>query len=102
MILIFYQNRCVYVVDGGWSSWVCGPCSKTCGSGTQSCTRSCNNPTVLCGGRQCIGSSVITRSCPSVCCPGKIVTSPSYMCNILWLEATLKLMHSHLNILKPR
>ena len=36
--------------DGGWSDWVCGSCSKLCGSGTQSCKRTCTNPLLGCEG----------------------------------------------------
>ena len=51
------------VVDGGWSSWTCGSCSKTCGDGTMRCNRICNNPRPYCGGNSCLGLSVAERSC---------------------------------------
>ena len=62
------------VANGGWSPWVCGSCSKTCGGGTQHCTRSCTNPTPCGGGKDCSGLSVDTRSCARNCCHGKIIT----------------------------
>ena len=62
-----------YVVDGGWSSWVNGPCSKTCGGGTQTLTRRCNNPLPSCGGNNCPGLSVIMSPCNIHCCPGKVI-----------------------------
>ena len=62
------------VVDGGWSTWRVGPCSKTCGGGTQEYIRVCDNPTPACGGKQCVGSSSYSANCNPVCCPGKILT----------------------------
>ena len=70
MISLF--DVCIYVVDGGWSSWTYGPCNKTCGGGTQTLTRKCNNPTPDCGGKDCYGSSNHQRQCNTHCCPGKI------------------------------
>ena len=52
---------------------MCGPCSKTCGGGTQSCTRNCSNPTPFCGGNDCSGSSVTQNACNTQCCPGKFM-----------------------------
>ena len=61
------------IVDGGWSSWTYGSCSKTCGGGTQRMTRHCNNPTPYCEGKDCYGKDVDQRSCNNQCCPGKII-----------------------------
>ena len=61
------------VVDGGWSPLVCGPCSKTCGGGTQNCTRSCSSPTPFCGGNDCSGLSDTQNTCSTQCCPGKLI-----------------------------
>ena len=67
------------VVDGGWSPWKLGPCSKTCGGGIQNYTRMCNNPKPLCGGKNCKGvSNYIIRNCNDICCPGTIRTT--YVC----------------------
>ena len=68
---VYFCNHCV--VDGGWSSWVTGPCTKTCDGGTQVLTRRCNNPTPSCGGYNCSGSSVDQNVCNVNCCPGKII-----------------------------
>ena len=52
---------------------MCDSCSKTCGSGTQRCTRSCSNPTAYCGGNDCPGLSVVQKTCNKQCCPGKFM-----------------------------
>lgn len=52
-------------VNGGWTAW--GPCSSSCGAGTQ--TRSCTNPSPSGGGSACVGPS--SQSCTGSCtdCP---------------------------------
>ena len=65
-----YFNHCV--VDGGWSPWKYGPCSKSCGGGTQQRTRVCDNPAPSCGGNDCSGLSVDKSECNNHCCPSKI------------------------------
>ena len=62
------------IVDGGWSSWKLGPCSKTCGGGIQNYTRVCNNPKPSCGGKKCEGVSSYTanKTCNDLCCPGNV------------------------------
>ena len=72
----FYNMHiCFIIVDGGWSSWRLGPCSKTCGGGTQNYTRVCDNPKPSCGGKKCDGPSVHIHQdkCNDICCPGKII-----------------------------
>ncbi|XP_060071250.1 uncharacterized protein LOC132551155 [Ylistrum balloti] len=57
-------------VHGGYSSWGgWGACSVTCASGTQTRTRSCNNPTPQYGGNSCSGSSSEAKSCTKSACP---------------------------------
>ncbi|KAK7454681.1 hypothetical protein BaRGS_00039564, partial [Batillaria attramentaria] len=46
-------NQCP--VDGGWSCWTdWGPCSVTCGEGTRTRTRTCDNPPPSNGGADCV------------------------------------------------
>uniref|UniRef100_K1PFK2 Hemicentin-1 n=1 Tax=Magallana gigas TaxID=29159 RepID=K1PFK2_MAGGI len=57
-------------IHGGWSSWSgYGSCSKSCGSGSQSRSRSCNNPSPAYGGNSCSGASISSRSCNTHNCP---------------------------------
>ena len=61
-------------VDGGWGAWGSwSSCSKTCGGGSQSRTRRCDNPKPQNGGEVCKGSSRQTRKCNTNACvkPGK-------------------------------
>ena len=59
-------------VNGGWSSWNYGTCSKTCGSGIRISRRSCSRPYRWCGGRTCSGDSQSSNYCFIRNCPGMI------------------------------
>ena len=72
IISTLYKSLC-YIVDGGWSSWTYGPCSKTCGRGTQTLTRRCDSPTPYCDGKDCSGLRITQNTCINRCCPGKIM-----------------------------
>ena len=48
-------------------------CSATCGSGTQTRTRTCDNPQPSVGGDPCYGKSSETQSCSAASCPSKYV-----------------------------
>ena len=54
---------------GAWSSW--NHCSVSCGGGTQTSTRQCNNPPALFGGQQCAGVDTRTQNCNTHNCPSK-------------------------------
>ncbi|XP_034531212.1 hemicentin-1 [Notolabrus celidotus] len=57
-------------VHGGYSEWAeWGPCSVSCGVGSQKRLRQCNNPRPANGGRHCAGSNTETRSCQGKPCP---------------------------------
>ncbi|KAK7478695.1 hypothetical protein BaRGS_00030080 [Batillaria attramentaria] len=67
-------DRFVREVNGGWSSWGSwGSCSKTCGGGTRTRSRTCTNPRPSCGGSHCSGSSRQSSTCnTNACCPGSV------------------------------
>ena len=62
-----------YIVDGGWSKWSVGNCSKLCGGGNKTKIRTCSNPAPSCGGNNCIGKSVTTMKCNKIPCIGMYV-----------------------------
>ncbi|XP_069877014.1 A disintegrin and metalloproteinase with thrombospondin motifs 14 isoform X2 [Dipodomys merriami] len=60
-----------YGQNGGWSSWTkFGSCSRSCGGGVRSRSRSCDNPPPAYGGRQCSGPTFEYQICNSEECPG--------------------------------
>ncbi|XP_055969353.1 A disintegrin and metalloproteinase with thrombospondin motifs 14 [Sorex fumeus] len=60
-----------YGLDGGWSSWNSfGSCSRSCGGGVRSRSRSCDNPLPAYGGRPCAGPMFQYQVCNSDECPG--------------------------------
>ncbi|XP_063675855.1 coadhesin-like [Bolinopsis microptera] len=66
-------NTQICPVNGGWTDfggW--SKCSKKCGTGTQTGTRSCTNPTPEHGGKDCEGLHTGTQSCNTQHCPSKI------------------------------
>uniref|UniRef100_A0A3Q3N3D4 ADAM metallopeptidase with thrombospondin type 1 motif 20 n=1 Tax=Mastacembelus armatus TaxID=205130 RepID=A0A3Q3N3D4_9TELE len=57
-------------VHGEWGPW--GPysvCSRSCGGGTRSTSRDCNQPEPRNGGRFCVGRRMKFRSCNTEPCP---------------------------------
>uniref|UniRef100_A0A8C3YS46 Hemicentin-1 n=1 Tax=Catagonus wagneri TaxID=51154 RepID=A0A8C3YS46_9CETA len=57
-------------VDANWSEW--SPweeCTRTCGRGNRTRTRTCNNPSAQHGGRQCEGNAVEIIMCNLRPCP---------------------------------
>ena len=53
----------------GWSYWT--KCSKTCGTGTKSRSRTCDKPPPNYNGQNCSGDFVQAVSCKTTSCPGK-------------------------------
>uniref|UniRef100_A0A8B9ER49 Hemicentin-1 n=1 Tax=Anser cygnoides TaxID=8845 RepID=A0A8B9ER49_ANSCY len=73
-----FYGCAVFAVDGEWSSWLpWGPCSETCGKGTQTRLRLCNNPPPSHDGSYCEGSDAQMQVCNKKRCPvdGKWATS---------------------------
>ena len=59
-------------MDGGWTQWSSwSSCSKTCGVGSRTRTRTCTNPAPVGGGADCVGTNNRTKSCNEFGCPGK-------------------------------
>ncbi|MCO4764346.1 MAG: thrombospondin type-1 domain-containing protein, partial [Myxococcales bacterium] len=58
-------------VDGGWSAWVWGACSVSCGGGVRTATRTCTKPAPSCGGKACTGDAKKSESCNTNACAGK-------------------------------
>ncbi|XP_077463990.1 hemicentin-1 [Stigmatopora argus] len=57
-------------VHGGYSEWAAwGPCSLTCGIGSQKRQRQCSNPVPANGGRHCTGLDTEIRNCHGKPCP---------------------------------
>ncbi|XP_077188775.1 hemicentin-1 isoform X2 [Paroedura picta] len=57
-------------VNGVWSSWLpWGPCSETCGKGTQTRLRLCNNPPPSFDGSSCNGPDAQMQVCSEQDCP---------------------------------
>ncbi|XP_060630493.2 hemicentin-1 isoform X1 [Anolis sagrei] len=57
-------------VNGAWSSWLqWGPCSKTCGKGTHTRLRLCNNPPPSFDGSHCDGPDTQMQVCNEKHCP---------------------------------
>uniref|UniRef100_A0A665VTB7 Hemicentin-1 n=1 Tax=Echeneis naucrates TaxID=173247 RepID=A0A665VTB7_ECHNA len=57
-------------VDGNWSEWsLWEECSRTCGQGNRTRTRTCSNPPTQHGGRQCEGKPLEAIMCSVRPCP---------------------------------
>ena len=70
-VLFLHLFSYAFSVDGkfsSWSSW--GACSNQCGDGTQTRSRTCNNPTPAHGGNDCQGNPQESRTCKLKECPG--------------------------------
>lgn len=60
------------VVDGHWSEWsFWEECTRSCGHGNQTRTRTCSNPSAQHGGRPCEGPAIEIIMCNIRPCPGE-------------------------------
>ncbi|XP_069105026.1 SCO-spondin-like isoform X1 [Argopecten irradians] len=56
-------------IDGNWANWGSWTsCTRTCGGGTKSRSRSCSNPARAHGGRDCAGSGSDSTACNTQSC----------------------------------
>ena len=71
----------ISLVNGKWGQWIdITSCTKSCGSGTFTRTRLCNNPPALSGGLSCLLSdgtgnrafqeTISNQPCNTQACPG--------------------------------
>ena len=67
----WFRGNYVIAVDGKWSEWSAfSECSKTCGKGKKTRTRTCTNPPPSGGGKNCKGKDNKTKDCNRRKCPG--------------------------------
>ena len=60
-----------FEVDGLWSDWMrWSPCSVTCGDGSKTRARMCDNPAPSNGGKSCSGNAYDMQQCSETICPG--------------------------------
>ena len=64
----------ILLVDGGYGEWgQYSDCSKSCGGGTKTRARRCDNPVPAFGGKDCesLGATKESAQCNTHECPGK-------------------------------
>jgi hypothetical protein len=71
-------------VNGGWSSWLIGGWSSSCGPASRTWSRSCSNPTPSCGGAGCSGSATWVQD---TCCINAV--------NGVWVSHLCWRVHAH-------
>lgn len=60
----------VYIVDGEWGPYSAfTPCTASCGNGTKTRIRQCDNPAPKYGGNPCVGEPEDTTHCYERPCP---------------------------------
>jgi len=61
--------ECYPKIDGHWGKWSAwSTCTKTCGDGMSTRSRTCNNPLPQNGGNPCVGAATDTSSCKAKSC----------------------------------
>ncbi len=67
-----FHRYFVLAVNGDWGLWSgFSACTSSCGGGTQTRTRLCDDPEPSNGGRDCPGLSSESNTCNTQECPGK-------------------------------
>ena len=65
MLVFIFQAK----IDGHWGKWSAwSTCTKTCGDGMSTRSRTCNNPLPQNGGNPCVGAATDTSSCKAKSC----------------------------------
>uniref|UniRef100_A0A8C2UJN2 Hemicentin-1 n=1 Tax=Coturnix japonica TaxID=93934 RepID=A0A8C2UJN2_COTJA len=78
------ENFC-FLVDGNWSEWgLWEECSKSCGQGNRTRTRTCSNPPAQHNGKPCSGSAVDFIMCNVGFCPGRRTLLQNWLCKGLF------------------
>lgn len=76
--MLMFSSLFDVAVHGNWSEWgEFGECSVSCGKGTQTRFRACDNPPAAYGGRDCIGESEDIRPCNDFPCAGNSLVMPT-------------------------
>ena len=57
------------IVDCEWNDWIKGTCSKSCGGGTRTNTRT-KKVSAAHGGEECDGAAAVEETCNVKKCPG--------------------------------
>ena len=61
----------ITTVPGSWTEWSqFGKCSKECGGGIQTRSRTCTNPPPSYGGKTCEGPATESKACNTESCTG--------------------------------
>ena len=64
-------------VNGNWAKWgLYNECTKECGGGSMTRTRTCTDPAPQFGGKGCVGESTQTSACNTQSCPGEQIHLP--------------------------
>ncbi|XP_033728072.1 uncharacterized protein LOC117317375 [Pecten maximus] len=94
----------IEIVDGNWSVWSnWSECSSTCGNGTSTRKRLCNNPTPDHGGKDCFGEDFETVFCNMENCPvcKKLTAPDNSILDCIWntteeaINCTLSCNHGY-------
>ena len=88
-------------VNGQWSEWgKYSACTKSCGTGSETRTRTCTNPAPSAEGNPCQGSSSESRNCNTFDCPSKyLLLYTLFQFKIVLLIGLIKtFLHFHQNL----